>query len=224
MIQLPGRVKSVKPTFQADSFTCPHCGVFSQMTWSETQANGSNNSERICLSKCESCDRFAIWTAFLTYNSDRRANWNATLVHPRSAKHQPHDQLPADVKRDFEEAANVLSFSPKASAALLRLAVQKLIPHAGETNSNLNEAIKSLVSKGLSPQIQQALDIVRITGNNAVHPGQMDEKDISEIADALFEIINLICEEFIAKPERIKSLYERLPSESLKQIKRRDAN
>lgn len=222
-IQIPARKRTTTPEFQAGAFTCPHCHVLSQMAWSETQANGLKGSpERVSLSTCENCHKAGIWTSVLRYNEDRTPIWIASLVYPQFVKHYPHESSPGDVKQDFEQAAKILSTSPKASAALLRLAVQKLIICAGETNSNLNEAIKSLVSKGLSPQLQQALDIVRVTGNNSVHPGQMDENDIAEIADGLFEIVNLICEELIARPERIKSLYEKLPTDSLKQIQRRD--
>ncbi|WP_415663473.1 DUF4145 domain-containing protein [Vibrio taketomensis] len=46
----------------------------------------------------------------------------------------------------------------------------------------MNNDIKELVSEGLSPKIQQALDSLRVVGNNAVHPGQINIDDNAEVA------------------------------------------
>jgi hypothetical protein len=37
-------------------------------------------------------------------------------------------------------------------------------------------AIGNLVKKGLPPMTQESLDCVRVIGNNAVHPGELDLK------------------------------------------------
>jgi hypothetical protein len=78
------------------------------------------------------------------------------------------------------------------------------------------------VRKGLETEIQQALDIVRVTGNNAVHPGQIELKDNKAIAMTLFELVNLIVERHIATPNRIKSMFEKLPPRALRSIEERD--
>jgi hypothetical protein len=49
-----------------------------------------------------------------------------------------------------------------------------------------------LVAEGLNPKIQKAIDLVRVVGNNAVHPGQINLDDNSAIALKLFKIINMI--------------------------------
>ena len=97
------------------------------------------------------------------------------------------------------------------------------MPGLGEKGKNLNENIASLVKKGLEGDIQQALDIVRVIGNHAVHPGQIDLNDNKAIATALFGLVNLIVERQIATPNRIKALFDGLPQSAHEQIEQRDA-
>lgn len=112
----------------------------------------------------------------------------------------PNPDLPNEIAVDFEEARNVAPRSSRAAAALLRLCVQKLCIHLGEPGDNINSDIANLVGKGLPAKIQQALDIVRVIGNNAVHPGQIDLRDDSETAYQLFNLVNLIADVMITQP------------------------
>src|SRR5258708_22812888 len=89
--------------------------------------------------------------------------------------------MPEDVADDYNEARAIFVSSPRSSAALLRLALQKLCKHLGEPGKDLNTDIGALVAKGLPTQIQQALDVIRVIGNNAVHPGQIDIREEKEL-------------------------------------------
>lgn len=64
-------------------------------------------------------------------------------------------------------------------------------------------------------------DIVRVTGHNAVHPGQIDVDD-QEVGSTLFTLISVIVEYMVALPNRVNSLYNTLPPRSLAQIQKRD--
>ena len=129
----------------------------------------------------------------------------------------PIAEMPEDVKREYEEARAVLSQSPRASAALLRLALQKLCIHLGQPGERLNTEIKALIQeKKLKPQIEQALHIVRVIGNNAVHPGEMDMDDNQKMALSLFAVMNLIVEETIVIPKQINELWGALPEDARK--------
>jgi len=204
----------VKPERGVNSFTCPHCGVLARQyhksSPEELNGNYSYRQEHIvCITKCNACEYIALW------------HFN-TLVYPQiGLAPQPNPDLPDDVKQDYLEAASISNLSPKGAAALLRLAIQKLCIHLGGNGENINQDIGLLVQNGLPPKIQKSLDIVRVVGNNAVHPGQIDA-DNPEIVGALFTLINIISETMISVPNQIDNLYGDLPAGALAAIERRD--
>ena len=164
----------------------------------------------VFFSKCVSCGKLAIWSG------DR-------LIYPPSALEiQPHPEMPDDVRADFDEARQLFFLSPRGAAALLRLSIQKLCVFLGERGKNLDTDIANLVAKGLHTKVQQALDIVRVIGNEAVHPGQIDLRDEPEAAEAMFGCVNEIVDEMLAKPKALEALYKQLPAEKLEAIERRD--
>lgn len=72
-------------------------------------------------------------------------------------------------------------------------------------------------------RIQKALDIVRVIGNEAVHPGQIDLRDDTETASKLFNVINLIVDTMITQPRSIDELFQSLPESNRNEIEKRDA-
>lgn len=166
--------------------------------------------ENIHISRCFSCDEISIWLS-------------EKLLHPVSSKEfTPNIDLDQDIKNDFIEAASIASLSPRGAAALLRLCVQKLCLQIGENGKNINTDIASLVKKGLNVKVQKALDIVRVTGNNAVHPGELNFADDKATVMQLFELINIIADAMISQEKRIDSMYENLPENAKKGIADRD--
>jgi len=160
---------------------------------------------------CASCEDFTIWV-------------NEIIVYPKkNTLPPPNDDLDEDIKALYLEASSILVDSPKGATALLRLALQKLLKQVGKSGSNINNDIKALVAEGMSPKIQQALDLLRVVGNNAVHPGQINLDDNTEIAQKLFSILNFITEELITKPRELENLYaDLIPPDTQDHIKQRD--
>lgn len=163
------------------------------------------------LTQCFACKRYSLWVG-------KQLAWPlpATSIAPA-----PAVDMPQIVKEDYEEAASISDKSPRAAAALLRLALEKLCRQLGKTG-NINAMIGSLVQDGLPKRVQQALDIVRVVGNEAVHPGQIDLRDEPETAAKLFQLLNLIVERMITEERVIDELFQSLPPDKLAGIAARD--
>jgi len=129
--------------------------------------------------------------------------------------------MPEEVLKLYLEAASISDKSPRGAAALLRLSIQLLCMKLGESGKDINKDIGSLVAKGLPKIVQESLDVVRVTGNDAVHPGKIDTDD-PETVQNLFRLVNIIVEYMIAMPKRVTGLFGGLPVEKLKGIADRD--
>lgn len=126
------------------------------------------------------------------------------------------------MRAEFLQAASIVDVSPKGAAALLRLAVERLMPHLEVEGKDINACIGLLVAKGLDSRIQQALDVLRVIGNQAAHPGQIDLKDDEDTALKLFDLVNLIVQALITTPKQINSMFESLPKNARDGIQKRD--
>lgn len=241
------------PSYKSDKFECPHCIVIAQQHWFDAASAAKHTSFIIrhtflnyrtnildyqqktiqsfiessrnsieaevkanvpasfSIATCTACGEITFWI-------------DKSLIFPRKTSLPlPNIDMGEDIKSLYLEAATIFIDSPKGATALLRLALQKLLKQLGESGENINNDIKMLVSKGLSPKIQQALDILRVVGNNAVHPGQIDIDDNSEIALKLFHILNFIADEMITKPKELEKLYgDIIPEITKEHIKHRD--
>lgn len=205
--------KYFPPVHEGKSFSCLHCNVFAVQRWITLQriADSAFYSTDFKQCTCTHCGGASFW-------------YKGRLVIPSSAPvAPPHPDLPKDCQEDYNEARDVAGRSPKAAAALMRLVLQKLMVDLGEKGENINADIKSLVAKGLPVMVQQALDYCRVVGNNSVHPGEINLNDTPEIAHSLFEMVNFIVEDRIARPKQIKALYDQLPQGARDAIEKRDS-
>ncbi|TXE79010.1 DUF4145 domain-containing protein [Campylobacter peloridis] len=205
--------KYIKPFFKGKAFNCPHCRAYSSMQWDDFLERNILNTITIKQvegysffeSTCYLCKRSVIW-----YLKDE----NPKIFFPREVAIPPEENMPENVKEIYEEASLVLGDSPRASCALLRLALQELMKYLKENiqiynglkNRNINEDIKEIINIGNFYQeqkesLEEAMNSIRLIGNKASHPSELDINDNSEIANILFEMINFIVGEIITKPK-----------------------
>lgn len=241
------------PKYESNKFQCPHCNTVAVQEWFDAHKAGSITNRVInnlyldyrsrvrdytqaaileflseiknpfqfriyqfvpkgfSVATCSSCNNFTLWV-------------NEEIIYPKKTTIPlPNEDLDEDIKSLYFEASTILVDSPKGSTALLRLALQMLLKQVGKSGKKINDDIGELVSEGLSPKIQQALDLLRVIGNNAVHPGQINLDDNAEVAEKLFSILNFIADELITKPKELEVLYaDLIPLETQEHIKQRD--
>lgn len=213
------------PTYCRKEFHCPTCHVYARQAWAHLQTltsfpwgssvdqmpqfNQQLTSDWV-ISRCTHCSEHIVW-------------YKNRIIFPNTISVQPpNSDLEQDIIDDYLEAANVFNNSPRAAAALLRLALQKLCKQLGEKGDNINQDIKNLVKKGLNPLVQKSLDSLRITGNNAVHPGELNLDEEPERVLKLFDLLNFIATKMISEPKEIESFYSGLPEAAKDSIEKRD--
>ena len=229
-----------------DSFVCPHCSVFAQQSWHQVQHNNDRSVDEygmvsvnddymikngvdyiyhndeylnevnvLAFCICHSCKKPSLW-------------YDHKLAYPFKNTvyvEDPNVFMPSEVKELYDEAKAVLNLSPRSSAALLRLALEVLLPHLGAEKAKINTMIKQLVDeRKVIGKLQQAMDSLRVIGNDAVHPGLIDseDKDDKEVSLALFKVINFIVAETLESDKMIGDLYSLLPEKVIKGIEDRE--
>ena len=207
-------MKYIQPKVFANSFTCPHCEAIAKQdwwmrTWEGDQIDSVKVYHPLRIGTCQRCNESTIWVEDKMYYPD---DGNAPFPNP---------EMPKSVYNLYMEASAIHTKSPRGAAALLRLAIQILAKELGEEGKNINKDIGSLVKKGLPEIVQKSVDIVRVTGNDAVHPGQIDTDDPKTVGQ-LFDLVNIIVEYMIALPNKVSGIYSTLPKDKKDGIEQRD--
>ena len=200
------------PMHGETAFNCPYCNAYALQSWGDAYSRTGSMSrvDGTYFCHCSHCNKISIWLG-------------PTMIYPDSSQAPlPNADIPPEIINDYEEARSIINRSPRGAAALLRLCIQKLCAFLGQPGQNINDDIAALVQKGLNPRIQKSLDIVRVIGNEAVHPGTIDLRDNPDIAIHLCKLLNVIADAMITQPKEIDALYGTLPASKLEQIEKRD--
>ncbi len=209
------------PGYKKQSFRCPHCGAFSAMQWRHLLVNPDEYSP-VSMSFCSACSRPGVWIG-----DDKSATnplsvligGTGYLIYP-SASTAPaaEEDMPDDIKIDFEEARLIFNHSPRASAALLRLCVQKLCQQLLGKKGDIHTQIGELVEKGLPSRVLKAFDTIRIFGNESVHPGTVNLNDTPEVALALFTLLNMTVRYCITEEKELEAVRALTPATKRRNI------
>ena len=219
------------PEYKSTAFNCPYCGAYAKQTWwyillSEDKKGTSYRIQAISITLKEKNINVYVEVSFCSHCS-QPTFWLSDpgmpkIMYPPTRTAPPaNDDLDDNIKKIYDEAADIANRSPRASAALLRLCIEELCKQLGE-KKDLNTSIGNLVKKGMSTQIQQALDYCRVIGNNAVHDGKIDLEDDPSTISTLFYLVNDIAYEMITKPKEMQERYSSLPDGYKDAVAKRD--
>ena len=162
----------------------------------------SNN--RLEIAFCQHCRRFTLWLG-------------DAMIYPRVGEAPPpHEEMPPQIRKLYEEARGVLPASPRASAALLRVALEGLLEEAGYRQGRLADRLQKAREDGnLSASTYKLAETLRYAGNAAAHyePWKIDpsqgEED-REMVYYLFDFVNKVTEELVAEPRRVEEMARKI--------------
>jgi len=142
------------------------------------------------------------------------------VIFPKEIKRMFPSEVPQDYVYDFNEALQIVQYSPKASAALSRRLLQKFLRHVlGGSRHNLAEEIDLYLNTNPPEHLKKSIDAIRHVGNFAAHPlrdkesGLIVDVDLEE-AQWLLDILEELFEIHFVRPlvdqERRDRLNEKL--------------
>lgn len=184
------------------------------------RANGLVEWDTVDLSTCIACAGESIWLK--EDIGQGKTAWR--MLWPALGGEPAHERLPAELLPLYNEARAVSAASPRAAAALLRLLTESLLRTITGDSARLDANIAALVKDGkLNETTRKLADYLRITGNDMVHPGQIDaDPDAQRRVGMMFPFVNLLVDRLIAQPAIIDELYEQLPESKRAATDRRD--
>ena len=170
---------------------CPHClESFHDFYEVIPVGNDADGNWGVVSRKCPSCERVVLVLVngkigSIGGRSMLESVKGERLIYPRiPSRVSLPKEVPEEFAEVYREACVVLSDSPKASAALSRRCLQRLLREKAHVKqSNLTNEIQEVIDSGNLPSyIVEAIDAVRKIGNYTAHPIKSERP--GEVVDA----------------------------------------
>lgn len=154
--------------------------------------------------------RLRMFTSQLLPESDLNRKLLARWTESNGGRPLP-PEVPKPFVEEFDEAVGVLPVSPKASAALSRRCLQRLLREkAGVQAATLDAEIQQVLdSRALPSYLADAVDAIRVVGNFAAHP--IKSKESGTIIDVepgeaewLLDVLEGLFDFYFVQPTRLK--------------------
>lgn len=193
---------------------CPHClhGFHDQqlnhtLGWDGSPLVDDQAYVDVLHSVCPGCQRVTIHLRRRRQGAVGQGSVH--MVWPKGVARLPLPiEVPEAFANDYREACLVFPDSPKASAALSRRCLQRLLRDQGKvTPGNLSSEIDQ-VMKTLPTYLAEAVDSVRNIGNFAAHPnkstntGEVIDVEPGE-AEWLLETLEGLFDFYFVQPKRL---------------------
>ncbi len=201
-----------RPVFRKNGFDCPRCGLWVHQFWSRLQVNefeevetgqGTQRASMWWEARCQHCDLPSIWR-------------DQQMIFPLAkVGATPSPDMPVAARELYEEAAAVAVVSRRAGAALARAMVERLVKELdpdAPARATLEQRI-ARIRPGVTTSLAKMLDVVRVTGNQALHaqdqPGELvvlvlDDAEGPQLVELLLETANDLVDELVTRPATVQ--------------------
>lgn len=203
---------------------CPHCLVEINPNFSETFLYGDKESFwSVFTMNCPNsiCGKMIIDLASgephrnqqnQAYHGLKSVNFRQTIRPFASSRPPVPPEVDELFAKDYKEACLILTFSPKASAALSRRCLQNVLREkAGVKKGDLSNEIQQIIdSKSLPTHLSESIDAIRNIGNFAAHPlkststGEIVDVEIGE-AEWLLDVLEALFDFYFVQPSILKA-------------------
>ena len=205
-----------------DSFACPYCSVYALFIFNKSREVADI---KIREAVCPRCNRAIIQIRELIYLQEEGLLKSRSLIPgiykkwvlawPRKSLLCNDQNIPAEIKKDMNEAYSIVDISPGAAACLARRVLERILrKYLSLKGKNLKELINASQDK-VHPRIFELLDSVRGYGVFGAHlkddsvNGEILDVQDEEVGFILEVVKELIDEEFVKKA-RFKQMLEQL--------------
>lgn len=208
---------------------CPHCGVVNRF---EALHSSFVSKERIILVNAVNKINHQMTFCCCTDCGDVVVALDNKLIHPLSSPRPScPNEVPMEIKEDYEEACLIELYSKKAAAALARRCLQNMLHHQGIKERNLSLEIDKAMDD-LPSYLADAIDAIRTIGNFAAHPiksestgiiEDVEEGEIEWVLDVLEQLFDFYYVQPAKLEDKRKALNEKLEAHGKPPLKEKDS-
>lgn len=220
------------------SILCPHCGTYSAMRLEAIVNRPNWKFDLTCT--CPHCENSVfVQAGYKEAVPTQEIEWpdgpvelidpvpaftEVTSVYPSTQKISLPPEIPSEYQSDYREAKLVLHLSPKASAALSRRLLQRVLREEYKIKHfSLAKEIDDFIQlAGIPSYITDEVDAIRNIGNFAAHP--LKDTNTGEIVDVepgeaewLLEVLEVLTDFTFVQPKKLEKRKKRL-NEKLKAL------
>jgi len=196
---------------------CPHClESFFEVWKSHLIGDDPDGKWWLNFCRCPSCNKLICYLdaeVNVKTQSGIKTVVKRHLVKPKGIARSPiPKEVPNKYGNDYKEACLVLPDSPKASAALSRRCLQKIIREViGIKPSNLSHEIQQVIDSGNLPSyLSKSIDAIRKVGIFAAHPIKSEKaREIIDVepgeAEWSLDVIEGLFDFYFVQPAKLKT-------------------
>lgn len=203
---------------------CPHCSIsihenFQAFpTFRDTFTNPILIEHVLEKCNCPECGKAIVRYKKLIFDHrDSTHSTSKSYLIPSTINRFISTEVPDQFGEDFIEACNVIQISPKASAALSRRLLQRILREKfGIKENDLSREIDKFIADTNTPRdLANEIDAIRNIGNFAAHPlkvtntGEIVDVEPGE-AEWLLDVLDNLFEYAFVQPKRREDRHQKL--------------
>jgi Domain of unknown function (DUF4145) len=192
-------------------YFCPHCRVVVKPEANHFPLGIDYNGDwTAAVYTCPSCDQLSIHLEASKYVSVGPRSTIGFRAWPKGSNRKPLPTEASKYQGEYYEAASVLSDSARASAALTRRLLQRVLRDEAEaTAHNLVRQIEEVLERNELPSdTAQLIDVIRNIGNFAAHPDEMILDVTPQEAELCLDILDRVIDFYVVSPAKTRAITE----------------